>query len=241
MSETRQAQLSDMIKSGHRHIVLIAVRGKVVRLSRCKRGCRVIQDVFGANALFHPVENNRLLEELHGHVRSLCACPHGNFVIQKVIETFPNAVVGFIAEELADVSYSIAVHKFGCRILCRMNEHLPADHWLFNRLLEDHLDQLILSWYGHYVIRSMISHGTQDQKQMIVRALMRAPHFYAQHRRGAFVMAEALDTCDKETVCGLVEKYCATLGDAPEATAGQGTEAYVAGKMRKLASAYGCS
>lgn len=46
-------------------------------------------------------------------------CPHGNYVIQKVVSHLSAASSRFVAEELRGHAVRMAKHRFGCRILCR--------------------------------------------------------------------------------------------------------------------------
>ena len=64
-------------------VALSKIRVSVWRLAREAAGCRVVQA-----ALQHASRSDAevLALELHGHVREGVASPHGNYVLQRLVE-----------------------------------------------------------------------------------------------------------------------------------------------------------
>ena len=120
------AQLMQWLEAGGdaQMEAIVAVRGFVSRLAFESIGCRVIQL---AMELAEPSVAIELVSEMRGHVRDAIASPHGNYVIQKIIEAMPVGEFSFIAEELQGVGASVARHRYGCRIFCRLLENSADD------------------------------------------------------------------------------------------------------------------
>ena len=57
--------------------------------------------------------------EREGSLAPEAMCPHGNYVIQKVVSHLSAASSRVVAEELRGHAVRMAKHRFGCRILCR--------------------------------------------------------------------------------------------------------------------------
>ena len=65
---------------------------------------------------------------LRGCVRSAVQSKHANHVVQKIIEVMPVSHASFVVDELKGVGQEVARHCFGCRVMCRILEHLsPSD------------------------------------------------------------------------------------------------------------------
>jgi len=129
-----------------------------------------------------------LLSELKGHVEAATRSPHANYVIQQAIAVLPPTAFDFIAQELRGVGTVVARHRFGCRILCRLLEHMadnPACDELFTEILAE-AGQLCRHEFGHYVMESVLEHGQPRQRGCLVQALILegpslAIHHFASH------------------------------------------------------------
>merc|ERR1712242_555072 len=89
------------------------------------------------------------------------------------VEVLPMSQVSFVPEELRGMGLEVARHRYGCRIFCRLLEH-SADHPEPAALIEEVLQDAIglcRHSFGHYVVQSILEHGTTEQKQHIVDAL----------------------------------------------------------------------
>merc|ERR1719450_712657 len=100
------------------------MRDQVVELSFDATGCRLVQQ---AMQVAGKDEISSIVGELHGFVTRAMQSPHGNYVIQKVVESLPPAMSRFIAEEILGVAGAMARHRYGCRVLCRLFEHCADD------------------------------------------------------------------------------------------------------------------
>lgn len=150
-----------------------------------------------------------LVAELHGCVRLLVSSPHGNFVIQKVIEVFPVHSASFVAEELAMVAVDVAQHRFGCRVFSRLIEHhlesnvaYPAANDLVDELLVE-VDQLMRHNFARHVVELILEHGSSSHKKRIADGIRTNAFYYAKNRCASYVLEKALMFCsdaDKEAI-----------------------------------------
>jgi len=148
-----------------------------------------------------------LAEELRGHVGEAIRSPHANYVIQKVIEVLPMAQANFIAEELCGIGVEVARHRYGCRILCRLLEHCATDTGPI-KLIDEVLagvGGLCRHSFGHYVIQSILEHGTPEQRHTIAAALRSEFARSVQNRNACYVIENALSYCSTEDRQALIE------------------------------------
>ena len=135
-----------------------------------------------------------LLSELKGSVRAATRSPHGNYVIQKAIAVMPPAACSFIVEEICGVGVAVARHRYGCRILCRLLEHM-ADSPVCAKLIAEVLTEarhLSRHEFGHHVMESVLEHGQPQQRGCLVKALILEAPSLAGHSCASYVVETAL-------------------------------------------------
>jgi len=143
---------------------LDSLRGSILHHAFDAQGCRAVQLAF---QVAETSEAAKLLSELMGHVERATRSPHANYVIQKAIEVMTPAACGFIAQEMRGVGAAVARHRFGCRILCRLLEHMadsPACVELMAEVLAE-AGQLCRHQFGHYVMESVLDYAAQQIRQ----------------------------------------------------------------------------
>lgn len=200
VSEDKKMELIQQLEAGGdiMHQAVSSLTGSVLRMSLEPFGCRVIQCALGVASM---AEKDALVAELSDHVNLMVASPHGNFVIQKVIEVLPVNSTSFVAEELATSAVEVAQHRFGCRVLSRLVEHHlssetahPSANDLIDKLLSD-VDQLIRHNFARHVLELILEHGTKSHKQAIARAIRGNVFYYAKNRCASYVIEKAINFC----------------------------------------------
>jgi len=177
------------------------LQGSVLRMSLEPFGCRIIQKALDvANA----AEKEALVTELRDHVRLAICSPHGNFVIQKVIEVLPIKSAGFVSEELATFASEVARHRFGCRVLSRLVEHhlcgngaAPSTDVLIDEVLLE-IEQLIHHNFARHVLELILEHGTDVHRRKIALSVRANLFHYAKNRFASYVVEKALVLCTAE-------------------------------------------
>jgi len=140
---------------------------------------------------------------LRGNVRSAVQSKHANFVLQTIIEVTPPACASFIVDELMGFARKAARQQFGCRVLCRLLEHLPTSDnssfiHLFDEILAEDVNELCCNEFGSYVARHLLEFGLPQHKHEIVNALRTDVLGYSKDKFGSHVMETALRHSSQE-------------------------------------------
>eukprot|EP00929_Paragymnodinium_shiwhaense_P032797 TRINITY_DN1812_c0_g1_i2.p2 TRINITY_DN1812_c0_g1~~TRINITY_DN1812_c0_g1_i2.p2 ORF type:complete len:447 (+),score=85.03 TRINITY_DN1812_c0_g1_i2:120-1460(+) len=190
------ARLTEQIKAGGEamHAALECLIRSARRFCFDSQGCRVLQLAIESGSHAGVV---LLVKELQGCVARAAASPHGNFVLQKIVEVMPASSSRFISQELLGHAVESACNKFGCRILCRLLEHSATDASTV-QLVEELLAKpgyLIRHDFGHHVIESILEHGLDRHKQAIMAGLESELCQNVFNRSALFVLDRALHHC----------------------------------------------
>jgi hypothetical protein len=149
-----------------------------------------------------------LASGLRGQVRSAAQSKHANYVVQRIVEVMPMARASFVVEELLRFVHEIACHRFGCRLLCRILEHLSPDDKLTLKLIEEllaNVRDLCSHTYGSYVARHILEFGLPEHKHRVAAVLVPQAAFYAKHRLASHTVEAALKFCSPEDQRALAE------------------------------------
>lgn len=123
---------------------------------------------------------------------------NANYTVTKMVEVMPVDRIGFIVKELTGHGSMMAKHRFGCRILCRILEHLsPRDENsmnLLNEVLED-AQELCIHAFGSIVIRHVLEHGLDKHRAIVAMALRQSLLACAAQRKGSHVVEAAFTYC----------------------------------------------
>jgi hypothetical protein len=173
------------------------VRGSVRRLTFEPEDCRIVQ-----SALEHAGQKDaaELATELRGCVWKAVNSPHGNYVVQKIIEVLPPALAAFIGEELQGFGSAASRHRFGCRIMCRLLEHFPAEPatvFLIEEALQEAGD-LCSHTFGHHVIESVLVHGLPKHRDRIASACVHKLQNGVCERPLLYLLQSALQHCSSQ-------------------------------------------
>lgn len=159
----RHSMLLQALDAGsveERRALVERLAGSVVRLSKDKCGCRVIQKA--VEVAPHDLQL-AVAFELKDRIVECTEHMHGNFVIQQVIEQLPPSAMGFIVDEVERQAEVLAVHAYGCRVVQRVIEHCPRSqlNGVVQRLLHC-VEYLSRDAYGNNVLRHLLEHGNED-------------------------------------------------------------------------------
>lgn len=207
VSEQRKKELMHHLEIGGetRRRIISGLYGSVRRMSYEASGTRVVQYALD---VANKHEREALVSELHGHVREAISSPHANFVIQKVVEVLPAVSASFVAEELRGFAAEMAQHKFGCRVLCRLVEHLlcSGNSVATSDLIDELLlaaDQLLTHSFARHVLELILEHGNSTHKQKIVHSVQRNVFGHAKNRNASYVVEKVLVTCSMPDTCAI--------------------------------------
>lgn len=201
------AQVRAALAESDREQVADLLRGQMWRFSRDQTGCRLVQEALGLVPLKVARE---LAAELRGHVAEAIRSPHGNFVIQRIIEVFPADAISFVVEEIRAIgAVAVARDRFGCRVLCRLLEHSmenPRAAELLGEVVAQ-AGSLFLDAFAHFVLEAVLEHGLEEHQHYVVQVLLRDVPSLSASRSAAFVIEKALRYAaeeDRRALAGLI-------------------------------------
>jgi len=176
---------------------VLAMRGSALRLSLEPLGCRLVQ--LAVQVCDHTIRAD-LVSEFHGHVGEMLESPHGNYVIQRIVENMPTVLVRFVSIELTGGGAIAARHRYGCRIICRLLEHTAVDGPTMDLVDEILMEVRELSRhvFGHHVIKSVLEHGPSRQRVDVARSLCGDLMRHARNRHACYVLEALLTHCPAE-------------------------------------------
>jgi hypothetical protein len=179
----------------------------VLQLCEDDAGCRRVQTALERGSLQLQLS---VAHMLRGHVLKLLRSPHGNFVVQKLIEVMPSSdVAAFVADEILGHAVATAKGRFGCRAICRLLEHSPS-HPSTRAVVECILQEgktirdLSTCEFSRFVIEHLLKHGLPEDAGRVGLALQQDLTTMAAHRFASYVVEEALKRCEHAVQDGLV-------------------------------------
>jgi len=115
----------------------------------------------------------------------------------KIIEVLPPAGSRFILEEIQGQAATVARHRYGCRILCRLLEYAVQEP-LLPPLIDEVLEEagaLSCHYYGHHVLEHTLEHGSTNQKHFIIWTICANMGKCVQDPHGSFLIEAAMRNC----------------------------------------------
>lgn len=139
-------------------------------------------------------EQVKLVNGLRGQVLKAMQNPNANHVISKMVQVMPCDRVSFIVEELKGYASTLSRHRYGCRLLCRIIEHLsPRDVAALELLAEVLTDaeELCTHAFGIFVVCHILEYGLPEHKATMAAVLGTNLMGFAVHKKGRCVVEAA--------------------------------------------------
>jgi hypothetical protein len=153
-------------------------------------GCRILQHHLRTGT----VKTISVILDALQHFVLLCInSPHGNFVIQAIIEFMHYEKWAFIAKALETKVVEVARHEYGCRIICRMVEQRPlkssaiAVNVAIDELLM-HVSGLINHRFAHHSVEAVLYHGTVEERCRIAETVIHGADTFIRGRYSKFIL-----------------------------------------------------
>jgi len=195
-------ELTAQIEAGGvaRAAAIEALLGSVQELAFDADACRVVQR---ALELAEQDVAAELASEMKGCVREAIESPHANHVIQKILDVLPACQTLFIVDEVVGFAAEVARHRYGCRVLCRIVERhsggcesKQSAAMICELLVE--AAELSRHTYSHYVMESILQHGTPPELHAVSVALCVELLRNAKNRSATYVVERAVTCCSEE-------------------------------------------
>lgn len=158
--------------------------------------------------------------------------PHANHVLQTVIQNMPGTLMHKLVEELLKrlpesqkeecckcslgphcsclvAGVRAARHRFGCRVLERIFEHIDTNTQVCREFIEVLTEDyqcvsLMKHNYGNFVVQVLLEHGTVEAKSKIARLVLVHHLELGRHRIGSHVVEKVLQSCSQSDRTELV-------------------------------------
>lgn len=132
---------------------------------------------------------------LRGDIRRAVWSKNANHVLQKIIDILHVEKTKFIIDEIREAGAEVTRHVFGCRVMCRILEHIsvnePNTVAMIDEILLD-AEELCNHKYGSFVIRHILEFGLPHQKRCIVDAILPDLSALAKDQDASHVVEAAL-------------------------------------------------
>jgi len=132
---------------------------------------------------------------LQGDIRRAVWSKNANHVLQKIIDILHVEKTKFIIDEIREAGAEVTRHVFGCRVMCRILEHIsvsePNTVAMIDEILLD-AEELCNHKYGSFVIRHILEFGLPHQKHRIVDAILPDLSALAKDQDASHVVEAAL-------------------------------------------------
>eukprot|EP00435_Cladocopium_sp_Y103_P066883 s125_g29.t1 len=136
-----------------------------------------------------------MANQLRGHVREVVESPHGNHVLQRMLEFMAPKDLHFVLEEMLAWAPApvLARHRYGCRVLERILEHFGEKS--IKPLLEDllyHAKDLCLHPFGNFVMQIFMEHAPATYRKALIEIIAQNMVQVASDHNGCAVLEKGL-------------------------------------------------
>ncbi|KAH9484270.1 Pumilio domain-containing protein C6G9.14 [Psilocybe cubensis] len=173
-------------------------------------GCRVVQKLID----YVPESGHKIIIQLlEKDILTCIKNPHGNHVIQKIIQVVNPNLLTFlpsISENILD----LATHSYGCRVLQRCLEYISPEY--LEGLLESihrHTIELMQDQYGNYVIQFIIEQGRAKDRNIVISKIIKNLVALSHHKYASNVCEKALVHTDSDGRHKLIQEIMTMAPD----------------------------
>ncbi|CAE7338930.1 APUM5 [Symbiodinium pilosum] len=200
--ESRRFRLDDLKHHVEQGSDVHQLIGHVWPLSQDKEGCRLVQMALEKAGR----ETATMALELRGHILEAVKHPHANYVVQKAIAQLSVGSSAFIVQEIHGSAAIVAKNRMGCRTLCRLLEFCSTSPQVGNLMDEliPELSDLCCHSFAHHVIQSVLEHGEERHRHLIVQTLLADVMSFAMHKNSSYLMEKALSNCSAEDQVAMI-------------------------------------
>lgn len=171
-----------------------------VRLLSCEaEGSRKVQRAIICGP---PDVKEIIARELVGHIPKIARDPHGNHVLQRLIDESSPEKCQFIVDELssaASLMLQASRHRYGCRVLQHLMKRVRLEQMSsLSSVLVENGASLSCHPFGTYVMRCFIGLCSRAHRYQLVRQLEREIARICETPSGCAVIVAAFVHCESE-------------------------------------------
>eukprot|EP01064_Diplonema_japonicum_P030093 TRINITY_DN5016_c0_g1_i1.p1 TRINITY_DN5016_c0_g1~~TRINITY_DN5016_c0_g1_i1.p1 ORF type:complete len:518 (+),score=92.69 TRINITY_DN5016_c0_g1_i1:55-1554(+) len=181
---------------------------RAIELSKHTFGCRVVQKAL------ETTKGRDLACYFKTHVLKLSGDRHGNHVLQRLLETFPDCAE-FIAKELQGNVFAISCQKYGCRVVQRLvgvlvENSTPSSLAIIRSIVDEVIVDLRLltdDEFGNYVVQAVMK-CKQECGLKPVYLLRGLYGILCRHKHASNVVETAFSVAPPSLRDALLEELC---------------------------------
>ncbi len=158
-----------------------------------------------------PEELKLAVPAIIAHGKALTADPFGNYVVQKFLDVAAPEQRAEVAKIFTGDVLTLSRHIYGCRVIQKALELVPATRAPFLGELSSDLIAVIIDQHGNHVIQNLLASGDPDVVQTIIDAVLADGQLttLAAHAFACRVIQRTIESGTPEQVEPIVQEIAA--------------------------------
>ncbi|XP_040830015.1 pumilio homolog 1 isoform X7 [Ochotona curzoniae] len=206
MPSGRSRLLEDFRNNRYPNLQLREIAGHIMEFSQDQHGSRFIQlKLERATAAERQLVFNEILQAAY----QLMVDVFGNYVIQKFFEFGSHEQKLALAERIRGHVLSLALQMYGCRVIQKALEFIPADQQVINEMvreLDGHVLKCVKDQNGNHVVQKCIECVQPQSLQFIIDAFKGQVFALSTHPYGCRVIQRILEHCLPDQTLPILEE-----------------------------------
>nr|XP_051712730.1 pumilio homolog 1 isoform X19 [Oryctolagus cuniculus] len=206
MPSGRSRLLEDFRNNRYPNLQLREIAGHIMEFSQDQHGSRFIQlKLERATTAERQLVFNEILQAAY----QLMVDVFGNYVIQKFFEFGSHEQKLALAERIRGHVLSLALQMYGCRVIQKALEFIPADQQVINEMvreLDGHVLKCVKDQNGNHVVQKCIECVQPQSLQFIIDAFKGQVFALSTHPYGCRVIQRILEHCLPDQTLPILEE-----------------------------------
>ncbi|XP_064137680.1 pumilio homolog 1 isoform X20 [Loxodonta africana] len=206
MPSGRSRLLEDFRNNRYPNLQLREIAGHIMEFSQDQHGSRFIQLKLERAT---PAERQLVFNEILQAAYQLMVDVFGNYVIQKFFEFGSLEQKLALAERIRGHVLSLALQMYGCRVIQKALEFIPADQQVINEMvreLDGHVLKCVKDQNGNHVVQKCIECVQPQSLQFIIDAFKGQVFALSTHPYGCRVIQRILEHCLPDQTLPILEE-----------------------------------
>uniref|UniRef100_A0A3Q2HB88 Pumilio homolog 1 n=1 Tax=Equus caballus TaxID=9796 RepID=A0A3Q2HB88_HORSE len=206
MPSGRSRLLEDFRNNRYPNLQLREIAGHIMEFSQDQHGSRFIQLKLERAT---PTERQLVFNEILQAAYQLMVDVFGNYVIQKFFEFGSLEQKLALAERIRGHVLSLALQMYGCRVIQKALEFIPADQQVINEMvreLDGHVLKCVKDQNGNHVVQKCIECVQPQSLQFIIDAFKGQVFALSTHPYGCRVIQRILEHCLPDQTLPILEE-----------------------------------
>ena len=178
--------------------IMEKIEEKLIDLSCHKKGTHSIQTL--VVELKSPDEIKRFLDIIKGKELILSSNSYGTFVLQKVVDHFPEDLLVQIHDICRDNFIEMATSNNGLPIIKKALAKFKRSKHSFVDIIEEHTNSLAQHHFGNYAIQVAIENWDQEDWKKIFEIVLNNLQQLSMQKISSNVVEKCIDKASQDTI-----------------------------------------